>query len=81
MLQTIVGAVDVPSAAVLISFFIGSAAILIALIARHKGRAEIELERMRVDGENKRVEYNAETQRVLEVKRLEQNLITSHRAT
>lgn len=85
MLSWIVGNVDVPAAAVLVAFIGCVAIVSTAVITKYKSAAaedhEFELNKMRIESETQRALYAAETDRTHKIKMIEQNLITSHRAS
>jgi F0F1-type ATP synthase gamma subunit len=84
MLSWFVGNVDVPAAVVLISIGGGITIIVTAFIAKYRSRADadqiFELDKMKIESEERQQIYRFETDRVHKLKQIEQNLITSHRA-
>jgi hypothetical protein len=78
MLSYIVGNVDVPSAAVLIAFFGGVTIMVTSFIAKYQSKQDFELNKFKVESEERRLLYQYETDRVYKTTQLEQNLITSH---
>lgn len=85
MLSWIVGNVDVPAAAVLIGLGGGITIIITAFIAKYQSKEAAEhafnLEKMKIEANVRQSMYQVETDRGYKMKQLEQNLITSHRAT
>lgn len=84
MLTQLVGQVDANAALVLIVIAAGLTIVVTSLIVKRRSRTDIsnefELAKMKQDQENNRAQYSLETQRSVEFKKIDQGLITSHRA-
>ena len=80
MLSKIVGQIDWPAATVLAGLFIGIGICFLVYMITRKTKSEIEIEKMRIQKEHEETQYKLETWRTAEMKKIEQNLITSHRA-
>lgn len=80
MIARFVGVIDWPTASIFISLFIGIGICFFTYRTTHKTKEDYELEKLRQDNENLSKQYQLETYRAIETKKLEQNLITSHRA-
>lgn len=79
MFSYLIGNLDWPSAAALIVLFASIGAAGLAIITKHKSKDEIEIEKMKIQNSREESLYMRETNRIVETKKLEQNLITSHR--
>lgn len=79
MFSILIGNLDWPSAAALIVLFASISAAGLAIITKHKSKDEIEIEKMKIQNSREESLYMRETNRIVETKKLEQNLITSHR--
>lgn len=89
MLSWIVGNVDVPAAAVLIAFFIGLGIVVTTFLTTHKSKDDRDLERLKLQNDaevQKRRDDQAHesalakiaSNREIEFKRVDANMITSH---
>lgn len=81
MFSYLIGHLDWPSAAALIALFVGIGIPSVVWIATRNTKTEkdYELEFKTAQAEADRYRYQNETNRMIETKRLEQNLIISHR--
>jgi len=80
MFSYLIGNLDWPSAAALIALFVGIGTIGSMLISKYRSKEYYELEKARIQSSREENLYMRETNRIIETKKLEQNLITSHRA-
>ncbi len=84
MLSSLVGAVDFNSAMVLVAAFGAICIMTTTMIAKRRSRTDIsnefELAKMKADAEAESIRYRNETARSIEFKKIDQGLITSHRA-
>lgn len=82
MLSNFVGHVDLNAALVLIAMFVGLGAVGLAYVIRYRSRQEMkqqfDLAVLKTQADAAATAYNNETRRELEVKKLDQGLITSH---
>lgn len=80
MISALIGQVDFPAALVAVSLAFAIGVPITVAVSRYSSKAENERELLRLKAENARNQFNAETQRAIEMAKLEKNLITSHRA-
>lgn len=83
MLSQIVGPVDQYSASVLVFAFITLCIVITTMVVKRRSRRDIsnehELAKIKQADESARSQYVAETTRMVEFKKIDQGLITSHR--
>lgn len=79
MLQVIIGQFDYPSAIVMVSFFVGIGICFTVYFTNRKTKEDYEIKRMELQNSMQENMYIRESNRIIETKKIEQNLITSHR--
>lgn len=83
MLSSFVGSVDANAAFVLVVAFAGLCIVITSLIVKRRSRLDInnefELAKMKQDAEASQKQFQIETTRMVEFKKIDQGLITSHR--